>query len=116
MSSSLKILGPVTLQELCMISLVCRWYYQCGHSGEQYFPNDKKVFIDNAFVTEQLNQGRIQDFKLGGGGAVKKIAPSGGRREIFGVFRVKNHHFKQKNDIFSNFRGKRTWCAPWILP
>jgi hypothetical protein len=29
---------------------------------------------------------------------------------------VKNHHFKQKNDIFSNFRGKRTWCAPWILP
>ena len=55
MSSSLKILGPVTLQELCMISLVCRWYYQCGHSGEQYFPNDKKVFIDNAFVTEQLN-------------------------------------------------------------
>jgi hypothetical protein len=26
-------------------------------------------------------QGRFQDFKLGGGGALKKIAPSGGRRE-----------------------------------
>ena len=106
MSSSLKILGPVTLQELCMISLVCRWYYQCGHSGEQYFPNDKKVFIDNAFVTEQLNQGRIQDFKLGGG-AVKKIAPSGGRREIFGVFRVKNHDFTPKNHIFPILGGAR---------
>jgi hypothetical protein len=78
-------------------------------------------------------QGRIQDFKLGGGGALKKIAPSGGRREqfwgisceksrfyakkirifpnaegsakIFGVFRVKNHDFTPKNHIFSNFRG-----------
>jgi hypothetical protein len=30
---------------------------------------------------------RIQDFKLGGG-VLKKIVPSGGRREIFGVFRV----------------------------
>ena len=29
-------------------------------------------------------QGRIQDFKLGGGGALKKIAPSGGRRENCG--------------------------------
>jgi hypothetical protein len=50
-------------------------------------------------------QGRIQDFKLGGGGAFKKIAPSGGRRENFGVFRVKNHDFTPKNLIFSNFRG-----------
>ena len=30
-----------------------------------------------------LMQGRIQNFKLGGGGAHKKIAPSGGRREQF---------------------------------
>jgi hypothetical protein len=78
------------------------------------------------------HQGRIQDFKLGGG-ALKKIAPSGGRREIvlsisceksrfyanksyffpiaeggakmFGVFRVTNHDFTPKNHIFSNFRG-----------
>ena len=76
-------------------------------------------------------QGRIQDFKLGG--ALKKIAPSGGRREhfwgyfvwkitilrqkiiffpiaegdanIFGVFRMKNHDFTSTNHIFSNFRG-----------
>ena len=65
-------------------------------------------------------------------GALKKIAPSGGRREhfwgisceksrfyakkscfpiakggakIFGVFRVKNHDFMPKNHIFSNFKG-----------
>ena len=67
------------------------------------------------------------------GGALKKIAPSGGRREkfwgiscetsrfyakksyffqlrreartFFGLFRVKNHDFTPKNHIFSNFRG-----------
>ena len=67
------------------------------------------------------------------GGALKKITPSGGRREncwgiscetsrfyakkiiffpiaegganIFGVFRVKNHDFTPTNHIFSNFRG-----------
>ena len=51
-------------------------------------------------------QGRFQDFKLGGGGThCKKIAPSGGKREIVGVFRVKNHDFTPKNHIFSNFRG-----------
>jgi hypothetical protein len=76
-------------------------------------------------------QGRIQDFKLGD--ALKKIAPSGVRRENFwgisceksrfyakksyffpiaeggaknfGVFRVKNHDYTPKNHIFSNFRG-----------
>ena len=76
--------------------------------------------------------GRIQDFKVGGG-ALKKIAPSGGMREnfwgisceksrfyakksylfpilggtreIFGVIRVKNRVFTPKNHIFSNFRG-----------
>ena len=57
-------------------------------------------------------QGRIQDFKLWG--ALKKIAPSGGRRENFGVFRVKNHDFTPKNLIFSNFSGG--WCVPLDPP
>jgi hypothetical protein len=56
-------------------------------------------------------QGRIQDLKLGGGG-LKKIAPSGGRRENFGVFRVKNRDFTPKNLIFSNFRGGGGGGAP----
>ena len=35
--------------------------------------------------TKNNMQGRIQDFKLGGG-ALKKIAPSGGKREnIWGI-------------------------------
>ena len=51
-----------------------------------------------------MYQGRIQDFKLGRT-HLKKIAPSGGRRENFWVFRVKNDDFTQKNLIFSNFRG-----------
>ena len=85
-----------------------------------------------AWTIYWTSQWRIQDFKLGGGGggALKKIAPSGGRREnflgisceksrfyakkirffpnaegsakIFGVFRVKNHDFTPKNLIFSN--------------
>jgi hypothetical protein len=76
-------------------------------------------------------QGRIQDFKLGGGAHLKKLhrAEGGakflgyfvwkitilrqkiiffpiaeGGANIFGVFRVKNHDFTQKNHIFSNFR------------
>ena len=43
-------------------------------------------------------QGRIQDFKSGG--PLKIIAPSGG-------FRVKNHDFTKKNQIFTNFRESR---------
>ena len=41
------------------------------------------------------------------GAHLKKIATSGGMRENFGVFLVKNHDFTPKNHIFSNFRGKR---------
>ena len=86
-------------------------------------------------------QGRIQDFKLGGG-ALKKIAPSRGRHEILGyfvwkitilrqkilffsiaeggakifeVFRMKNHDFtpKKKITFFPILvGGARAGCAP----
>ena len=59
-------------------------------------------------------QGRIQDFKLGG--ALKRIAPSGGRRENVGVFRVKNHDFTPKNHIFSNFSGGARRVRPPLDP
>jgi hypothetical protein len=43
------------------------------------------------------DQGRIQDFKLGGGGALKKIAPSGGRREHFwGISCEKSRFYAKK--------------------
>jgi hypothetical protein len=89
--------------------------------------------------------GKDPGFQVRGGGALKKIAPSGGRREnvwcisceksrfyakknhifsncggrreIFGVFRVKNHDFTPKNHIISNFRVRplTPWSRPWIL-
>ena len=54
-------------------------------------------------------QGRIQDFKLGGGGGahLKKLPRAEGGAKIVGVFRVKNHDFTPKNHIFSDFREAR---------
>ena len=40
-----------------------------------------------------------------GGGALKKIAPSGGRRENFWGISCEKSRFYAKNLIFSNFRG-----------
>ena len=46
----------------------------------------------------------------GGGGALKKLRRAKGGANIFGVFRVKNHDFTQKNHIFSNCGGRREKC------
>ena len=46
------------------------------------------------------------------GAHYKKLRRAEGGAKIFGVFRVKNHHFTQKNHIFSNFRGERAGFAP----
>jgi hypothetical protein len=47
-------------------------------------------------------QGRIQDFKLGGV-HFKKLRRAEGGAKIFGVFRVKNHHFTQKKSYLFQF-------------
>jgi hypothetical protein len=52
-------------------------------------------------------QGRIKDFKLGGGTHLKKLRRAEGGAKIVGVFRVKNHDFTPKNLIFSNCGGRR---------
>jgi hypothetical protein len=39
------------------------------------------------------------------GAHLKKMRRAEGGAKIVGVFRVKNHDFTPKNDIFSNFRG-----------
>ena len=53
-------------------------------------------------------QGRIQAFRLKGGGAhLQKLRRAEGGANIFGVFRVKNHDFTPKNHIFSNCGGRR---------
>ena len=49
-----------------------------------------------------LVQGRIQDFKLGGG-ALKKIAPSGGRRENFWGISYEKSRFYAKKSYFFQF-------------
>jgi hypothetical protein len=65
------------------------------------------------------NQGRIQDFKLGGGGALKKIAPSGGRRENFLGIACEKSRFYANKSYFFQFRGGGAGSAlppPWISP
>jgi hypothetical protein len=49
------------------------------------------------------SQGRIRDFKLGGGGHLKKSRRAEGGAKIFGVFRVKNHDFTPKKHILFQF-------------
>jgi hypothetical protein len=48
-------------------------------------------------------QGRIHDFKLGGGAHLKKLRRAEGGAKIDGVFRVKNHDFTQKKSYFFQF-------------
>ena len=57
-------------------------------------------------------QGRIQDFKLGGGGgALKKIAPSGGRCEnVWGFSSEKSRFYAKKSYFFSILVGVRSGC------
>ena len=52
-------------------------------------------------------QGRIQDSKLVGGVHLKKLRRAEGGAKNFGVFRVKNHDFTPKNQIFLNCGGMR---------
>ena len=59
-------------------------------------------------------QGRIQDFKLGGAHSKKSRRAEGGAKS-FGLFRVKNHDFTQKNHIFFPIvggGGAHAGCAP----
>ena len=58
-----------------------------------------------------IYQGRIQDFKLGGG-HLKKLRQAEGGAKIFGVFRVKNHDFTPKILIFPILGGARAGCDP----
>jgi hypothetical protein len=64
------------------------------------------MLIDSNNFSYQLHnalQGRIQDFKLGGA-HVKKIAPSGGRREKFGGISCEKSRFYAKKSYFFQLR------------
>ena len=65
-----------------------------------------KKNIHELFLKTLYNiQGWIQDFKLGGA-HLKKLCRAEGGVEIFGVFRVKNHDFTPKNQIFPILGGR----------
>jgi hypothetical protein len=49
------------------------------------------------------------------GANLKKLRRAGGDAKMFGVFRVKNHDFTPKNNIFANFRGAHP-APPSIHP
>jgi hypothetical protein len=73
------------------------------------FPIDTNMAWLNRLIGSQPsphNSGADPGFQVRGG-ALKKIAPSGGGAKIFGVFRVKNYDFTPKNYIFSNCGGRR---------
>jgi hypothetical protein len=53
------------------------------------------IFPVKIQISKPIDQGRIQDFKLRGG-AFKKIAPSGGRGEIFLGISCENSRFYAK--------------------
>jgi hypothetical protein len=57
-------------------------------------------------VWHWLLQGRIHDFKLGGGAHLKKSRRAEGGAKNFGVFRVKNHDFTTKQSYFFQLRRK----------
>jgi hypothetical protein len=61
------------------------------------------------FQSIDYEQGRIQDFKIGGA-HLKKLRRAEGDAKIFGVFRVKNNDFTPKNHISSNCGGRREIC------
>jgi hypothetical protein len=58
------------------------------------------VVIDLVILFSYTLQGRIQDFKLGRG-ALKKIVPSGGRREnLWGISCEKSRFYAKKSYFF----------------
>ena len=59
-------------------------------------------------------QGRIQDFKLRGG-ALKKIAPSEGRREnVWGISCEKSRFYAKKSYFFQLRREARTFLRYFV--
>ena len=68
-------------------------------------------------MTIRDSSGADPGFQVRGGGALKKIAPSGGRREHFwSISCEKSRFYAKKNHFFFNFRGARAGCPPRSAP
>ena len=66
------------------------------------------------FIGDRYWSGADPGFQVRGA-HLKKLRRAEGGAEIFGVFRVKNHDFTQKNHIFSNFGGCANLLDPPLL-
>ena len=72
-----------------------------------YAPNVVFIHIGSNDISKDSSQGRIQDFKLGEG-ALKKIAPSGGRRQnVWGISCEKSRFYPKKSYFFQLRREAR---------
>jgi hypothetical protein len=77
----------------------------------QITSNCLKCNRQRSHLSEYTLQGRIQDFKLGGA-QLKKIAPSGGRREKFWGISCEKSRFYAKKIIFFPILGGGAPVAP----
>jgi hypothetical protein len=99
-------------ERITTLIIDCRYYSETFMEIASVMDRIEELSIELCY---SLFQGRIQDFKLGGGAHLKKLRRAEGGAKMCGVFRVKNHDFMPKNLIFSNFRGGRP-PPPWIRP
>ena len=83
------------------LQLNCVFWWRNGYGITVSCDNHNLVLF--CLVLSCTVQGRIQDFKLGGG-ALKTLRRAEGGAKVFGVFRVKNHDFTPKSHIFFQLR------------
>ena len=75
----------------------------------------KRLIVLHAVTRSEglTDQGRIQDFKLGGV-HLKKLRRAEGGAKIFGVFLVKNHSFTPKNHFFQLRKEARKFLGYFV--
>ena len=87
------------------------YMYLIYQAQQAYIPSEVIVYDSRWTISYFYTiQGRIQDFKLGGGALKKNRAKRREARKYLGYFVRKITILRKKNHIFSNFRG--AGCAP----
>jgi hypothetical protein len=85
-------------ERITTLIIDCRYYSETFMEIASVMDRIEELSIELCY---SLFQGRIQDFKLGGRGALKKIAPSGRRREnVWGISCEKSRFYAKKSYFF----------------